>query len=423
MAATSLDGPQFVYGGLAAIPSSFGAGGVTDPNTDAGPNGVYLGAAVIDPRLVFPKDNVTGVRGSVQAHLMSPYMQSISQIPATLAANNIAAAQNVVANTAMTLASASTGITLNVPIHPYSQVLNAATVVTAAIALDFGFAFGNCTSGSTTLPVSSSSLFLPGMPVVIGGVGNSSGTIPLLTTVASITDATNIVLTDAPQATNATAPIGMGDIWGPVPYGTGNPTPTAAYPFFAHGPARMLDPRQAITRGVRIVGTGGSSGGNFTVAGWDIYGQPMTETITVAAGASTGWGKKAFKYIRSVTPLFTDANNYTVGTSDVFGFAYRSTIWEQTTVFWNGAMQTSATGWLTADTTNPATATTGDVRGTIQTSASGGGSGIGANASNGTISSLAMTGRRLEMAQQLAVPDILLTTRLDTTPMFGATQQ
>lgn len=423
MATTSLDGPQLVYGGLAMIPSGFGAGGVPDPNPDAGPNGVYLGHAMIDPRLVFPKDNVTGVRGSVQSHLISPFMYSISQIPAALANNNIAAAANVVANTAMTLASATLGVTLNVPIHPYSQVLNAATVVTAAIALDFGFAFGNATSGSTTLPVSSSSLFYAGMPLVIGGVGNSGGTIPLLTTVASITDATNIVLNDAPLASNSTAPIGMGDLWGPVTFGTGYRTPTAACPFLTHGPQRMLDPRQAITRGVRIVGSGGASGGNFTVAGWDIYGQPMTETITVAAGASTGWSKKCFKYIASVTPLFTDANNYSVGTSDVFGFAYRSTLWEPTTVFWNGAMQTSSQGWLTADTTNPATATTGDVRGTIQTGAAGGGAGIGANASNGTVSSLAMSGRRLEMAQQITVADLLMASRVDTTPLFGVTQQ
>ena len=322
----------------------------------------------------------------------------------------------------MTLASATLGITLNVPIHPYSQVLNAATVTTAAIALDFGFGFGNVTSGSTTIPVSSSSLYFVGMPLVIGGVGNSGGTIPLLTSVASIVDATNITVVDSPLASNSTAPIGMGDLWGPVPAGTGTPTPTAAYPFLAHGPQRMLDPRQAVTRGVRIVGSGGGSGGNFTVAGWDIYGQPMTETITVAAGASTGWSKKCFKYIGSVTPLFTDANNYSVGTSDVFGFAYRSNIWEETTVFWAGAMQTSSQGWLTADTTSPATATTGDVRGTIQTSASGGGTGIGASASNGTVSSLAMTGRRLEIGQQITVADTLLAGRLNTAPIFGVTQ-
>jgi len=424
MPTTSLDGPQIVYGPLAAIPSTYGAGGSQDPNSDAGPNGVYQGVAMLDPRFVFPKDNVTGVRASVMAHLPASYMKSVEQIPAALATNNIAAAQNVTANTAMTLASASTGVTLNIPLHPVSPitVLNSSAVVTPAICLDFGFCFGNVTSGSTTITVSDSTMFFPGMPLVIGGVGNTGGTVPLLTLVTALASATTITVLDTPAATNATAPIGMGDLWGPTVQTPTYPSPAAHTPFISRGPLRVLDPRQAISRGVQIVGTGaGCSGGNFSVASYDIYGQAQTETITVAAGASTGWGKKAVKWIVSVTPLFSDAQNYTVGTSDVFGIHYRSRVWENTRVFWNGAAQTSSTGWLTADVTSPATATTGDVRGTIQTSASGGGSGIGVNASNGTISSLMMSGRRLDIGQFVPPQDILMPTPWDYTFLFGVT--
>jgi hypothetical protein len=140
------------------------------------------------------------------------------------------------------------------------------------------------------------------------------------------------------------------------------------------------------------------------------------------AAAATAYSFKTFKYITSVVPQFTDAANYNVGTTDYFGFGYRSTIWEYTDVYWNGARQTSATGWVAADTTSPATTTTNDVRGAIQTGASGPGSGIGANASNGTISSLAMSGRRLEMGITLRPVDVLQGLPTNAVSLFGVTQ-
>ena len=171
-----------------------------------------------------------------------------------------------------------------------------------------------------------------------------------------------------------------------------------------------------------MVGAAGGAGGTFTVAGYDIFGQPMTETITVGAGAVTGWGLKAWKYITSVTPNVTDAHNYSVGTSDVFGLHGRSLIWEDTRVAWDAATMTADTGWVAADTTTPATATTGDVRGTIQTSASGGGSGIGGTASNGSISSLAMSGVRLEIGQFVGTAAMLAATQAAPQSLMGVTQ-
>lgn len=419
MAATNLYGPQFIMGPCAAIPSSFGGGGAPDPNSDAGPGGVFQGTAIIDPRVVFPKDNTTGVRASVMAHLPLSFLKSVAQIPATLAANNICTAQAVTDDTAMTFTTASTGIDVNIPIVPFSQAYNSEAAVTTSVVLDFGFAFGNVTSGSTSIVVSSSELFWVGMPLVIARVGNSGGTAPLLTYVVSITDSTHIVVADEPLATHATAAIGTGNLWGPNT--SGYPTPTAAFPFLSRGPSVVLDPRQGVARGIRIVGAGGSTGGDFLVEGYDIYGMAMSELVTVAA-ASTGYSLKTFKYLETITPQFTDAATYTVGTADLFGFAYRSRVWEDTRVFWNGAAMTSATGWVAADTTDPATTTTNDVRGTIQTGASGPGSGIGANASNGTISSLAMSGRRLEIGQFLTQADLMRAFPGDTVSMFGVEQ-
>lgn len=423
MATSIIDGPWHVYGPMAAEAAPPQTYPIIDPDNDAGPSLFYQGTCIPDPRFVYQKDRVQGSASTVPSFFAPARMKSIGQIPAALGAANIAAAQHPVLNTAMTLVTSATlGVALNVPIRSFSGAYNGTAPSTAAIALDFGFAFGNCTSAITTIVVSDSTLFAVGMPLVICGVGNSGGTVPLMTTVTSLTDATHIVVANAPLASNSAAPIGTGDLWGGMTASGQAQPPLAASPYLAGGPDALLDPRQTISRVVRIVGLSGSTGGIFTVAGWDIYGEPMTEAITVAGGAQTIYGAKCFKYIASVTPNFADSShNYTVGTGDVFGFAFRTLVWEDTVAFWAGAPQVTATGWLAGVTTTPSS-TTGDVRGTLQTGAAGAGSGIGSNASNGTVSSLAMTGRRLEISQFVNVAAMLSATPSNANSLLGATQ-
>jgi hypothetical protein len=119
-----------------------------------------------------------------------------------------------------------------------------------------------------------------------------------------------------------------------------------------------------VGRGVSISGVSGGAGGTFTVAGYDIYGYPMTQLVTVAAGANTVNTLKTFKAIASVTPNFTDAHNYSVGTADLFGFGILASFFGDTRIVWNNAEITASTGFTAADTTSPATNATGDVRGT-----------------------------------------------------------
>lgn len=130
---------------------------------------------------------------------------------------------------------------------------------------------------------------------------------------------------------------------------------------------QLWDPTKALSRVVTITTAAGDTA-VYTVRGYDIYGYPMTEAIT-ANGATTVSGKKAFKYVASVTPVGTVGATITVGTGDVFGFPIYSAsfipgaeadVW----IVWNNAAITSTTGYLAGVTTNPATATTGDVRGT-----------------------------------------------------------
>lgn len=119
-----------------------------------------------------------------------------------------------------------------------------------------------------------------------------------------------------------------------------------------------------VGRAVSITGVTSGAGGAFLVRGYDIYGYPMSEQITAAAGVATTNGRKAFKVIASVTPLFTDAHNYSVGTADIFGFGLYINLFESTLLHWNGSFITANTGFVAGDTTSPATTTTGDVRGT-----------------------------------------------------------
>lgn len=429
---TIFTGPLLVSGNMDEILNAAGQGQsgsvlVPDPNPARGPAILFQGDGLPDIRFWFQKDKLATGSGLVPSHLSLPFIASADVIPATVQTNNIAAAQTVVQGAAMALAVASTGIVLNVPIIPFTGFggLNGAAPIIAPMALDFGFAFGTTVAGNLTITVADSTQFPLGMPLVIGGVGNAAGTTCLLTTVTGAPTAITITVNDAPQAAAAAAPIGTGNVWGPGQFGF--PTPTAALPYLAGGPGLFFDPQQGLSRGVQVVGTaGGNAGGNFLVTGYDCYGMLMTELVTVAAGASAGFSKKAFKYIVSVVPQFADgANTYTVGTSDVFGFSVRSDRWEFTNVCWNGAFMTASQGWLAGDTTNPATNIRGDVRGTVQVSGNGAtaGGGIGATATNGTIVALAMSGRRLVMFQSIPVFNVLRGIVVNTISMYGVTQQ
>lgn len=148
--------------------------------------------------------------------------------------------------------------------------------------------------------------------------------------------------------------------------------------FGSSGTVQLWNPTTLLSRAVSITGILGGTGGDFLVSGYDVYGYPMSEMITVAVDANTANGKKAFKYIASVVPQFTDTSTYSVGTTDIFGFPIYSATWNGGTsadlsISWNGAVITSSTGYTAGVTTDPATTTTGDVRGTyaVQSAADG----------------------------------------------------
>lgn len=127
----------------------------------------------------------------------------------------------------------------------------------------------------------------------------------------------------------------------------------------------LWDPTKALARAVAIASGGVDTGATFTVAGYDVYGYPMTETIT-GASIATANGAKAFKYIASITPAGTlSGTAITVGQSDIVGFMMRVDRFQYVKIYFPDTTLISATtGFVAAVTTDPATALTGDVRGT-----------------------------------------------------------
>jgi len=414
-------GPIYVTGAMNYLPS-LGAG-FADSNPDAGPSMFFQGVGVPDVRIPFPGVAPGGQTGIIPAHRLDDIINTVKATPAANGAATIAAAAHTVSGTAMTLVTtAAYGITPNIPIMPYSGSLNGSTAVVAAIVLDYGFAYCTTTTGgsATTITVLDSTQFPIGMPLCIAGAGNSAGTAALLTWVTGQPSATTVTINDAALHAGSTA-LGTGNIWTPRE-AQGSIYPTASAPYLAGGAGLFLDPRQGITRGVSVTCNNASgTGGNVVVSGWDIYGQPMNETIVIAPGtALVTYGLKAFKAIKSATPNFTDATyTYSVGTSDNFGFATRVGAWEYTAqCTWAGASITASTGF--AKWVAPAS---GDVRGTFQMSGIGPlGSGVGSTQSNGSVSTITISGRVLSLSQFLSTFDSLQASPVNPQWQYGAVQ-
>ena len=134
--------------------------------------------------------------------------------------------------------------------------------------------------------------------------------------------------------------------------------------YVTFGANRWYNPTSMMTRCLQITSVGDDSGATFTVRGYDVYGYPMTETIT-GANATDVASFKAFKYVASVTPSGTlSGSNVSVGIHSRIGLPLYSPARELLAVYQNASGTPVAGGtYAPGSTTNPATATTGDVRG------------------------------------------------------------
>src|SRR5258708_23646835 len=369
-----------------------------------GPGLEYQANAFPDARY-FPARKDGLYPGRIPAFLNSPFSVIVDQVPSTALAGAVAARQNTTSGTPLTLVTVAAGGTAagvpsvaRVPLVPSTGGLPV-----TVDAIDFGFTTGNITAGSATVTVPDSTLFALGQWVCIGGAGNSAKTASLFAQVIAAPTATTITLSTASLGTLTNAPIGNTNLTGGA-YWPPNTPPTGAFPYNTAGLASLFNPIEGLTRAVSVTGVASGTGGTFILRGYDIYGFAMSENIVATAGATPGNRQNAWKYIQSITPQFTDAHNYSFNTIDIVGLNLRSLKWEFLNIFYNGTFVTTTEGWTAAVTTNPATATTGDVRGTY------------------TLASAADATKRLTISMSVTQLDDILATPQNAIPLFGVPQ-
>ena len=116
----------------------------------------------------------------------------------------------------------------------------------------------------------------------------------------------------------------------------------------------------------------GTTSGHLAVWGYDYGGVPMAERIELGT-STTAYGKKSFAYVYKIWSSITDTN-WQVGVGSIFGLPYYIEAWADLMFFtYNNNLVTYSSSqaplnipnFTPGDTTNPATSTTGDTRGTI----------------------------------------------------------
>lgn len=218
-----------------------------------------------------------------------------------------------------------------------------------------------------------------------GGVGTY--TVSTSQTAASTTMYANgnALLNDPSQMDLGVGPLGRIYVWDTIPQAlvanniAASQTPAAAGAITLtagtsvksvvtnNGTVLQLDVPRAVSV---TTGAGSPTTRNFTVSGYDYYGQAMSEVIASSGTASTTVnGKKAFYQISGITVSGGTVVAITIGTTDILGIPVRVTdAGYIARVGYNNTLAADA-GTFVAAATATATTTTGDVRGTYVPSA------------------------------------------------------
>lgn len=169
----------------------------------------------------------------------------------------------------------------------------------------------------------------------------------------------------------------------------------------------VWNPAAGAGRQITITTAGNSSldGGSWTIAGRDVYGFKIIETISVSSQSMTS--RKTFKYISSIVAATTiGSTGVRVGFNDTFGLpllASNSGLGLQIRLIPTSSLQYgNSSGPITQGSTATQTATSSDPRGTYAST----------TASNGTL--------RLQIVQAITPAMVSSITASDYSGMFGA---
>lgn len=372
MADTGFAGPIFVYG-QSPYPGS-------EYNPDIGSSLFYAGAGIMDPRT--PYTFLPGESQSAQDFGWFGFdnVTTINAVPYTASAVAIVASANPVTATLVNVSANS----LTTGVYITSAMVNATNgqIDTngglGLVALDaFGTATASFSNGVMTITANAGMPITPGMIILTTAGTISQGAITSATQVMAQLTTTGASPVSQGYAgtyqtnSNLTATSGAVTLAFQTPQQCGIPTNIQT------PSAWMWNPSALVGRAISITAAAGATYVTATISGYDIYGYPMTEALTITVGGVTT-GKKAWKYIKSVVLSGGSADTthaYSVGTVDIIGLPLRADTFGEllvnaATSLTASTLLTAATGFVPADRTTSST-TTGDVRGTMNFTAGG----------------------------------------------------
>lgn len=250
----------------------------------------------------------------------------------------------------------------------------------------------------------------------------------MFTQVTSVNPSTGVINVSPAPAVSGSGQIALTNRYNPNLYAAGPPTGLSSEA--PAGSARISIPEVANTRGLGIVAVGAGTATSYLLRGIDGYGSPQSEIVAVGSAAGTYWGKKTYDIFISCTPLSADAGRTTVQVvvSDFIGLplSVMSNNSIQSVLYGAPGAQTAqiptpyATSNYTvipADTTSPATQSTGDPRGGIQVSANGPAVALGLTA---PATGMVLVGTSLLTIQQILDPlAVALSSAVNPGPLLG----
>lgn len=382
MSITAFSGPLIAWGQNPLSPGDY--------NPDLGSSLVYAGAGILDPRTPFTYLNGQAQSSPTYGWYGFSDIVTNAIVPYTSAAAAIVASANPSGAT-LTLVSAASATTGVYPSTVFTRSDTGAT--DSVVALDaYASVTASITNGvmtvtaNSTMPISPGMVLLSSSTAVTGGtLGASSGVyvVSQLTTTGTASTVGNGQTGTYQLSQNVTCTSGTVTLAYPTVQSCAVPTNGQTPSVWLWNPAAMVG------RAVSVTAASGATYATATINGYDIYGYPMSEAITISAGAAVV-GKKAFKYIKSVVLSGGTADTthaYSVGTASVIGLPIRADSSAEVVAATGASMVAlttntafAANGFLPADRTTPS-ATTGDVRGTIDL---GNASGVNLVPSTGT---------------------------------------